>query len=71
MTYLEFRDTIVEALEGEPAGLTWKELRDGWQLPYKTPCPEWVARLEEEVGLVRERKRGNAKLWVLVKTTQE
>ena len=51
MRYVEFRDTIREALRRNPAGLTWMELKRRFNLPYDRPCPSWVKRLEDEVWL--------------------
>ena len=63
MRYIEFREAISTALTRQPDGMTWKELRCRLRLPYKQPCPEWVACLEKEIGLVRKEKRGNAYIW--------
>ncbi len=53
MRYVDFRDSILRILRQTPAGLTWRQLRDQLSLPYKSPCPEWVRRMEQERGLVR------------------
>ncbi len=63
MTYVEYKHLIKEALDAEPAGMTWKELKEALDLPYKTPCPEWMKRLEREIGLDRTEKAGNARIW--------
>lgn len=63
MRYLEFRSVIQEELIKNPAGLTWLELRDRLGLPYKQPCPEWVNRMEREVGLSRTKGTGRAYVW--------
>ena len=63
MRYIEFRDAIDHALADRPDGMTWKELRDSLELPYRRPCPDWVACLEKEIGLIRRQKKGNAYLW--------
>ena len=65
MKYTEFRDSIAARLKSHPSGLTWKELKESLDLPYERPCPVWTRRLETEIGLDRNRKRGNAKLWKL------
>ena len=65
MKYNEFREQIREELEENPGGKTWKQLREARSLPYRTPCPEWVKRLEKEIGLDRTEKRGKALLWRL------
>ncbi len=63
MRYVEFRNAIEEELLENRAGLTWAELRERLNLPYKQPCPEWVKRMEEEIGLSRARGTGRAYVW--------
>ena len=63
MRYVDFRDVIQETLRQNPAGLTWVELKKRLDLPYKRPCPEWVNRLEGEIGLTRTRGSGRAYVW--------
>jgi len=65
MRYEEFRDAVRGHLMLNPQGATWKELRDALDLPYERPCPEWVKRLENDMGLDRKEKRGRALLWKL------
>jgi len=67
MRFEEFKTAIRTALIQHPEGLTWKELKDLETLPYKTPCPTWVAQLESEIGLIRKRRKGNALIWELNK----
>jgi hypothetical protein len=63
MRYVEFRDAIEEELLQNRAGLTWAELKERLNMPYGQPCPEWVKRMEEEVGLSRARGTGRAYVW--------
>lgn len=65
MRYVEFRDSIQTALREYPNGMTWRELRDNLDLPYDSPCQEWVYRLEEEIGLTRTKGTGRALIWRL------
>ncbi len=65
MRYEEFRDAVRDHLMLNPEGATWQELRDALDLPYERPCPEWVKRLENDIGLDRIEKRGRALLWKL------
>ncbi len=65
MTYEDFKRTIRDYLKATPEGATWKELKEELGLPYKTPCQTWINQLEEEIGLLRKRKKGNALLWEL------
>jgi len=66
MRYIDFRDSILEELEGNAGGLTWKELRERLDLPCSRPCQEWIGRMERENGLVRSPGAGRALLWHLV-----
>jgi len=63
MKYVEFRDKINNELFEMPAGLTWAELRDRLNLPYDSPCPNWVGRLEQEIGLTRTDRVNRALVW--------
>ena len=63
MRYVEFRNSIEEELLRNRAGLTWAELKERLNLPYKQPCPEWVKRMEEGIGLSRARGTGRAYVW--------
>lgn len=65
MRYQDFRDCIQDELRENPDGLTWAELRDRLDLPYRQPCPEWVKRMESEMGLSRARGAGRAYVWRL------
>ena len=65
MTYTAFKTAIHAKLIQEPDGLSWKALRDSLELPYERPCPEWVKRLEKEIGLTRFKGNGHAYLWRL------
>ncbi len=63
MRYTESRDAIRQALLAHPEGLTWPQLKASPNLPYERPCPNWVGRLEKEIGLTRKEKAGNLLLW--------
>ena len=65
MEYTEFRDTVYIGLKQHPSGLTWQELKTSLDLPYQRPCPEWVKRLEVDLDLKRNEKKGNALIWRL------
>jgi hypothetical protein len=66
LRYVEFRDAIAKELGRNRSGLTWGELKSRLDLPYRTPCQEWLKRMEDEVGLVRERGEGRAQVWRIV-----
>lgn len=63
MRYVEFRDEIQKELMGNPEGLTWVELKERLGLPYEQPCPDWVNRMEQEIGLMRARGAKRAFTW--------
>ncbi len=63
MRYVDFRDLIQRELRQNPSGLTWAELKERLSLTYDRPCPTWVARMEQEVGLARMKGSGRAYLW--------
>jgi hypothetical protein len=65
MRYVDFRDSICRELRRHHEGLTWPELRDRLDLSYKSPCPEWVTRMERENGLTRTPGSGRAYVWRL------
>jgi hypothetical protein len=67
MRYVDFRDVILEELRQNPAGLTWAELKERLDLSYDRPCPTWVKRMEQEVGLSRLHGSGRAYVWRLPK----
>jgi len=65
MTYTAFKTVIRSKLQREPDGVPWSAIRDSLNLPYDRPCPEWVKRLEQDIGLIRSKKNGRAYLWHL------
>ncbi len=65
MKYTEFRDAIQAELHQHPEGKTWRELKHSLNLPYDSPCYEWLARMEQEIGLERSEKLGRAFIWKL------
>lgn len=67
MRYDEVKYLIKAELSRQPSGLTWVELKERLDLPYKTLCPEWTTQLEEEIGLTRKRSGGRAFTWTIKK----
>lgn len=65
MTYEDFRDKVKAALESEEHGLTWTEVRTAAGLPQLFPNNQWVRRLEEDIGLCRERDNRGIIHWHL------
>ena len=56
-TYAEFREKVRKALEGEKDGLAWNQLRKKGGIEYTRPCYTWARQLEDDIGLIRERRR--------------
>ena len=65
MRYEDFRNAIHTELRRIPTGLTWLQLQARLALPYARPCPTWVKRLEQEIGLTRTKGPPAAYLWKL------
>lgn len=63
MHYTEFKAAIQQHLKRKREGATWVELQEALALPYERACPEWMRRLEEEIGLVRRKGAGRALVW--------
>ena len=54
-TFESFAEAVEKALAKAPAGLPWSKIREILNLPYRSPNPLWVHRLENERGLKRAR----------------
>ncbi len=54
LTYEDFRDKIQKVLK-ESGPLTWTEIRTAAKLPEKFPNNKWVHRLEQDIGLKRNK----------------
>ena len=68
MTYEEFKKIIKEELGKEPEGLTWTEIKQRRpELYQKVPNNLWVRTLEQEIGLVREKRTDGKTIWRLSK----
>ncbi|MGD0646163.1 MAG: hypothetical protein ABSA75_14760 [Candidatus Bathyarchaeia archaeon] len=64
MSYEEFKSKISCVLKSEPKGLDWSEIRKRANLYQKLPNNKWVAKLEKDIGLKRERVKGKP-IWKL------
>ena len=53
--YIDFREKVEEALQGEKDGLTWEQLRKKGEIQQTRPCYTWARQLENEIGLTGER----------------
>lgn len=65
MTYEHFRDTIHAALRDADGPLTWTELRTAKRLPQAFPNNRWVHKMEEDIGLQRQRDSHGIIRWSL------
>ena len=70
LTYEKFRDMIRETLETSEAPLTWTEIRTSARLPQAFPNNRWVHRLEEDIGLTRNKDRHGIIKWALATSEQ-
>ncbi len=62
--YEAFKNVIHEVLQNAGQPLTWTDIKVEADLPQKVPNNQWVHRMEQDIGLVRERT-GNRILWKL------
>ena len=62
--YEAFKNVIHEVLQNAGQPLTWTEIKTEADLPQKVPNNQWVHRMEQDIGLVRERT-SNRILWKL------
>lgn len=63
MAYEEFRDKVKTALKSSDGPLTWTEVRTVTGLPQKFPNNRWVRRLEQDIGLRRDRDKQGIVRW--------
>jgi len=64
LTYEDFRDKIRKTLR-EEGPLTWTEIRTKANLPEKFPNNQWVHRLENDIGLKRNKDSHGIIKWSL------
>lgn len=57
--YIEFREKVEKALQGEKNGLTWGQLKKKGEIEQTHLCYTWAKQLENEIGLTRERHGRN------------
>jgi predicted Zn-ribbon and HTH transcriptional regulator len=65
MTYEIFKNKIRDTLRSSGEPLTWTEIRTLSQLPQTVPNNQWVRRMEEDIGLQRERDAHGIVHWSL------
>lgn len=66
MSYEDFRDTIKKTLKDAGKPLTWTEVRTAAKLPQAFPNNKWVRRMEDDIGLKREKDKHGVIHWHLV-----
>jgi len=66
MSYEDFRDTIKRTLQEAGKPLTWTEVRTIAKLPQAFPNNKWVRRMEDDIGLKREKDKHGVIHWRLV-----
>ena len=62
--YTLFMRKIETILKAEPDGLTWTEIKKRLNLPQRVPNNKWVRHMETDIGLIRERRKGQL-IWRL------
>ena len=65
MTYDVFKGKIQETLRTSAQPLTWTEIRTMAKLPQAVPNNQWVRRLEDDIGLQRNRDTHGIISWSL------
>jgi hypothetical protein len=63
--YEDFRRAIEDTLRAASQELTWTEIRTLAKLPQKLPNNQWVHKLEQDIGLHRERDVNGIIKWSL------
>jgi len=56
--YEEFKNQIKNILANAGEPLTWNEIRIRGNLKQKLPNNLWVRKMEEDIGLIREKIKG-------------
>jgi predicted Zn-ribbon and HTH transcriptional regulator len=64
LTYEDFREKIRDVLKRE-GSLTWTEIRTIAKLPQKLPNNGWVRRMEQDIGLKRNKDERGIFKWRL------
>jgi hypothetical protein len=64
LTYEDFRDKIQQTIKRN-GPITWTEIRTFAKLPEKFPNNKWVHRMEEDIGLRRNKDAHGIIKWSL------
>ena len=62
LTYEDFRDKIQDTLK-KSGPITWTEIRTIAKLPEKFPNNKWVHRMEQDIGLKRNKEAQGIIKW--------
>ena len=65
MSYEDFKSKIVATLKAAGRSLTWTEIRTAAALPQAFPNNQWVRRMEQDIGLTRQRGTDGIINWEL------
>lgn len=65
MTYEDFRSKIQEVLRSVSGDLTWTEIRTAAKLPQAFPNNQWVHKMENDIGLQRQKDSHGIIRWKL------
>lgn len=65
-SYESFRDAIQQVLMSSDCPMTWTAIRTQAGLEQKFPNNQWVRRMEQDIGLVRAKARGQT-VWSIGK----
>ena len=63
LTYEDFREKIQQTLKEAACPLTWTEIRTAAKLPEKFPNNKWVHRMEQDIGLKRNKDENAIIKW--------
>lgn len=58
LKYEQFRNKVRSILDESSEPLTWTEIRKEGNFKQKYPNNLWVRKMEEDIGLIRERTKG-------------
>lgn len=61
--YEKFRDSVRNTLLAVAVPMTWTEIRAKAEFKQKFPNNRWVRRMENDIGLVRTKRKGGGTLW--------
>lgn len=71
MPYDEFKGKIVQVLRDHDSPLTWTEIRTKAGLQQLFPNNQWVHRMEQDIGLYRQRDQNGIIHWQLKETIKD